>query len=62
MRTRCSNGTSYYTRIVNLRGFRVGRVHYLSCPNRGLFRFPSYILLDGMRFHRVGHDELELPA
>ena len=58
----CAGGTSYYTRIVNPGGFRVGRVHYLSCPDRGLFRFPSYILLGGRRFHRVGHDEPEPPA
>lgn len=53
----CAGGTSYYTRIVNRAGFRVGRVHYLYCPERGTVRFPSYLMLGETRLYRVGHDE-----
>lgn len=53
----CAGGISYYTRIENQEGLRVGRVHYLSCPDLGIRRFPSYIMVGGTRLFRVGHSE-----
>ena len=51
----CADGASYYTRIENAAGFRTGRIHYLACPGREVLRFPSYLMVAGVRFYRVGH-------
>ena len=51
----CADGISYYTRIENQEGLRVGRVHYLSCPDLGIQRFPSYVMVGDTRLFRVGH-------
>lgn len=53
----CAGGISYYTRIENQEGLRVARVHYLSCPDSGIRRFPSYMMVGDTRLFRVGHSE-----
>lgn len=53
----CAGGVSYYTRIENAAGLRVGRVHCLHCPNAGVLRFPTYLVIGGVRLYRVGHGE-----
>lgn len=53
----CAGGVSYYTRIENTAGQRVGRVHCLHCPNAGVLRFPTYLVIGGVRLYRVGHGE-----
>ena len=52
----CLGGISYYTRIENPQGVRVARIHYLLCPRHGLVRFPSYLMIGGVRLFRIGHD------
>ena len=53
----CAGGLSYYTRIENAAGFGVGRIHCLDCPDRGVVRFPSYIVVGDVRLYRRGHAE-----
>ena len=53
----CAGGVSYYTRIENAVGLRVGRVHRLHCPGSGVLRFPTYLVVGGARLYRVGHGE-----
>lgn len=51
----CAGGRSYFTRLSNELGFRVARVHYLECPNGGVVRWPSDLVVGDVRLIRVGH-------
>lgn len=52
----CFGGFSYYTRIRELDGQEVGRVHYLQCVfGHVIGRYSSTIVVDGILYHRQGH-------
>ena len=57
----CSGGRSYYARILNAAGERIGRVHYLDCPDGVTRAWPKDIHLGGVRLSRSGHEHGTAP-
>lgn len=54
----CFGGFSWFTRIRELDGQEVGRVHYLECVfGHIIARYASHIIVDGTLFHRQGHEQ-----
>lgn len=55
----CSmNGESYYTRLVETRDetMEVARIHYIRCGfGPVIAMWPSHIIIDGVLYHRLGH-------
>lgn len=59
----CIGGLSYHTRIYDQDGQEQGRVHYLECAfGLMLAVYPSTIILDGVLYHRQGHQRRPPPA
>ena len=52
----CENGQSYFVRLKNSAGLTVARVHYISCPDGRVLRWPSALLLGEVTLYRTGHD------
>jgi hypothetical protein len=52
----CEDGQSYFIRLHNAAGLNVARVHYISCADGRVLRWPSALLIGGLTRYRIGHD------
>ena len=53
----CPGGISYFTRLSNRHGYRLGRIHYLDCPQAGVLRWPSHLIVGDVKILRHGHQQ-----